>query len=374
MNLYGNGVIPMENEKETQAKTSAETQPEMQPEPQVEEPQGLERLEDRKKQKKIRKRIVLLAILTVILVYILCIAFKTGEVTVTIPEGASSMKIAEILKEEDIIESKYLFLARLKFSEYNGKLHYGTFTFDKSDSYIKIIKTLATGGAKKNTVTLTIPEGYSVERIKAKVVEMGFCSDSEFEEALKKDYDYPFLKSVPENSKVKYKLQGYLYPSTYEFYEDAKAEDIIKTMLDEFQKQTKDLGITDWHKTITLASLVEREAKLDKERELIAGVMVNRLNDNMILQIDATVVYAISDGMYDVERVFYKDLEVDSPYNTYKYEGLPAGAICSPSIESIKAAINPAKHKFFYYHTDTEKNDGSHIFTETYEEHTSTMN
>lgn len=376
----------MENEKDTQANeplnTQNEAQIEQQSEPQIEaetqsnteEAQGLERLVNRSKQKKIRKLIILGAILSVILVNLLCVAFKSGEVTITVPEGTSSMKIAEILKEEDVIESKYLFLARLKFSEFNGKLRYGTFTFDKSDSYIKIIKKLATSGAKKNTVTLTIPEGYSVERIKAKVVELGFCTDNEFEEALKKDYDFPFLKSAPKNAKVKYRLQGYLYPSTYEFYEDAKAEDIIKTMLDEFDKQTKDLGIKDWHKTITLASLVEREAKLDKERELIAGVMVNRLNEDMILQIDATVVYAISDGMYDVDRVFYKDLKVDSPYNTYKYNGLPAGAICSPSIKSIKAAINPANHNFLYYHTDTKKNDGSHIFTETYESHTSTMN
>ncbi len=354
MNLYGNGVIPMEKE--------------------FEEIHGLERLAKRNKQKKFRALIILGTILSVILVFILCTTLKSGKVTVTVPEGASSIKIAEILKEKDVIESKYLFLARLKLSKYSTKLQYGTFEFDKGDSYMDIIKVLATQGAKKSTVTLTIPEGYSVERIKAKVVEMGFCSDQEFEEALKKDYDYPFLKSVPENSKIKYRLQGYLYPSTYELYADASAEDIIKTMLGEFQKQTKGLGIKDWHKTITLASLVEREAKLDNERELIAGVMNNRIKTNMILQIDATVVYAISDGMYDVERVFYKDLEVDSPYNTYKYEGLPAGAICSPSIKSIKAALNPAKHNFFYYHTDTEKNDGSHIFTETYEEHTSTMN
>lgn len=354
MNLYGNGVILVENESKVI--------------------QNLERLKRLNKTKKSRRILTLGSILFVILILVICISSKSGKVTVTVPEGASSIKIAEILKEEDVIESKYLFLARLKLSKYSTKLQYGTFEFDKSDSYGEIIKVLATQGAKKSTVTLTIPEGYSVERIKAKVVEMGFCSDSEFEDALKKDYDYPFLKSVPKNSKIKYQLQGYLYPSTYELYADASAEDIITTMLDEFEKQTKDLDIKDWHKTITLASLVEREAKLDSERELIAGVMNNRINANMILQIDATVVYAISDGMYDVERVFYKDLEIDSPYNTYKYEGLPAGAICSPGINSIKAALSPAKHNFFYYHTDTAKNDGSHIFTETYEQHTSTMN
>ena len=359
-----------ENERDFEKEPEESKETEIQPE----EPQIVVRSVSKKNRKKMRFLIVSGAILFVILVNLLCVAFKSGEVEIVIPEGTSSKKIAEILKKEDVIESKYLFLAKLKFSAYNGKLQYGTFNLNKNDSYSKIIKTMATQGAKKSTVTLTVPEGYSVERIKAKVVEMGLCSDKEFEDALKKDYDYSFLKSVPKNAKVNYRLQGYLYPSTYEFYEDASAEDIIRTMLDEFEKQTKDLGIKDYHKTITLASLVEREAKLDKERELIAGVMRNRLNDGMILQIDATVVYAISDGMYDVERVFYKDLEVNSPYNTYKYEGLPAGAICSPSIKSIKAALNPAKHKYFYYHTDTKKNDGSHIFTETYEEHTTSMN
>ena len=90
----------------------------------------------------------------------------------------------------------------------------------------------------------------------------------------------------------------------------------------------------------------------------------------MLLQIDASVVYALSDGLYDVDRVLYKDLEIDSPYNTYKYKGLPAGPICNPGLESIRAAMNPTQHKYLYYHTDTNKNDGSHIFSETFAQHT----
>ena len=93
------------------------------------------------------------------------------------------------------------------------------------------------------------------------------------------------------------------------------------------------------------------------------------LDEGMLLQIDACVVYAISDGMYDVEQVLYSDLRVDSPYNTYKYEGLPAGAICNPGITSIKAAMNPEKHNYLYYHTDEDKKDGSHIFSETLAQH-----
>lgn len=338
---------------------------------------GLNRLRLRKLKKQKQKRRLIFGI-AIILVIIIIGSFlssmKKGTVTVKVPEGASSRKIAQILKEKDVIESEFLFLARLKLSKYNGKLQHGTFKFDKNDSFSEIAEILATKGTKKNTVTLTIPEGYSVERIKARVIEMGLCTDNEFEAALNKDYDYPFLASVPKSSGIRYRLQGFLYPSTYEFYADATAETVITTLLDEFEKQTKDLNIADYHKTITLASLVEREAKLDSEREIISGVITNRIRKNMLLQIDASVVYAISDGMYDVDRVFYKDLEVNSPYNTYKYTGLPAGPICSPGIESIKAAINPASHNFLYYHTDTEKNDGSHIFTETYTEHQNTMN
>ena len=338
---------------------------------------GLQRLRLRKLKKiknnrRIATAFIIVAIIMLFSAFSSCSKPKT--ITVAIPEGTSSTRIAEILKENDVIESKYIFLARLALSKYNGKLQYGTFKFDSNDSLGEIITTLATKGAKKTTTTLTVPEGYSVERIKARVVEMGLCTDSEFEAALKKDYDYPFLKSVPQNANIKYRLQGFLYPSTYEFYSDATAETVIKTMLDEFQKQTKDLNIADFYKTITCASLVEREAKLDSERELISGVIHNRIKQDMPLQIDASVVYAISDGMYNVERVFYKDLEINSPYNTYRYNGLPIGPICSPGIKSIKAAVTPASHNFLYYHTDTTKNDGSHIFTETYTEHQNTMN
>ena len=128
------------------------------------------------------------------------------------------------------------------------------------------------------------------------------------------------------------------------------------------------------YETVTLASLVEREAKLDSERATIAGVIENRLADGMRLQIDAAVIYAISDGLYDVDRVLYRDLEVDSPYNVYRNYGLPVGPICSPGLSSLEAAMNPEEHSYMYYHTDEAKGDGSHIFTESFSEHKDTMN
>ena len=326
---------------------------------------------NKRKNKKLIAGISILIAAIIITLIINPFAGK-GTVTVTIEEGSASSGIAEQLKDEGVIRSKLWFLLRLSLSEYKGKLQYGTFKFDKGDSLDNIFETLATKGAKKNTVTLTIPEGFSVEKIKERVCSLGLCTENEFEEALKADYNYSFLKSVPNDKNIKYRLQGYLYPSTYEFYSDADAKTVIDTLLREFEKQTSSLNIPAdrLYEVVTKASIIEREAKIDSERSTIAGVIENRLNLDMLLQIDATVVYAISDGLYNVDKVYYKNLETNSKYNTYKYKGLPPGPICNPSIKSIKAANSPSKHSYLYYHTDTQKNDGSHIFTETYSEHT----
>ena len=296
-------------------------------------------------------------------------------VTVTISEGASTNDIYKILKDEKLVKTKIGFLACLKTSKYNGKLRYGTFNLKRNMSINEIFKTLTTGGASVETFTLTVPEGFSAEKIAQRLSEMNICTSKEFLDALNDDYDYSFIKDIPKKN-YKYKLQGFLYPSTYEFYTTATAHEIIDTLLAEFEKKysgIKNNSGMSMFDTITLASLVEREAKLAEERPKIAGVIKNRLKINMLLQIDATVVYAISDGLYDTDRVLYKDLETDSPYNTYKYTGLPAGPICSPGIKSIEAAINSESHNYLYYHTDETKKDGSHIFTENYSDHTNTQ-
>jgi len=167
-----------------------------------------------------------------------------------------------------------------------------------------------------------------------------------------------------------------LFPQTYEFLIGETPHNIINTLLGEFEKQYSKIGdINNINfDTITMASLVEREAKLDSERDIIAGVIKNRISSNMPLQIDASVVYFLSDGLYDIDRVLYKDLEKDSLYNTYKYRGYPVGPICNPGIKSLKAALMPKHHDYLYYHTDETKKDGSHIFTKNYNEHLNTQN
>ncbi len=293
------------------------------------------------------------------------------EKLIEIPQGTRTIEIAEILKEEDVISGKLSFIVRTVLSGKSGQLKYGSFTFSPGVNYNEVIDILCNSGAKKENVTITIPEGYSVEMIIDKVTGEGISSKEAFWEALQKEYDYEFLAYVNKDPNRKYYLQGYLFPSTYEFFKDATAEDVINAMLKEFENQYKSLGVSydGLDEVIIKASLIEREAKLASEREIIAGVIENRLRIGQRLQIDASVVYAITDGMYNAERVYYKDLEVDSLYNTYKYQGLPVGPITNPGIASVKAALNPMAHEYFYYRTDTSKNDGSHTFTKTFEEH-----
>lgn len=341
------------------------------------------RRQEEKRRKKRRAVILLVALLALAVVLAVAVPIlnaprlQPGEtVTVTIPEGSNTKTIAKLLKENKVISNEMLFLFSVKRSEYSGKLRYGTFEFSGGMDTEAVIRTLAQEGAKKDTVTVTIPEGYSVERIIQKCVESGIASAEEFEEAMKADYTFDFLRQIPVKEGQKYRLQGFLFPSTYEFYLNTSAQDVVKTMLAEFEKRylAESTDLEKVYEVVTKASLVQRESKLESENATIAGVIENRLKMGMRLQIDASVVYAITDGKYDATRVLNKDLEIDSPYNTYKNKGLPVGPICNPGIEAIRGALKPEKHNYLYYHTDETKKDGSHIFTENYDDHKATMN
>lgn len=298
-------------------------------------------------------------------------------VTIEVPEGASAKTIAAVLKENGLIRSERAFLMRVKGSAYNGKLRYGTFHLNSGMCIPDLIEEIATGGAQRASISFTVPEGYSVERIAARAEELGICTADEFLTTLQNDtFSFAYDSEIPDGDYT-YRLQGFLFPSTYSFDVGVSAHDVIARMLKEFETQYEALAgnQTDlsMFEVVTMASLVERESKLDSERATIAGVIKNRIDANRRLEIDASVVYAISDGMYDVTRVLYRDLEVDSPYNTYRVVGLPVGPICNPGAASLAAAQNPQSHTYFYYHTDETKQDGSHIFTETFDEHRATM-
>lgn len=305
----------------------------------------------------------------------------SGEtVTIEVEQGEGVKAIAAKLKEKGLIKSEIVFYLKVKNMGVSGSLRYGTFELYKNAGLENLINDLISGGAQKESVMFTIPEGYSIEMIAAKLAEEGICTEGEFLDAVEEDYDYWFLDDVPDDDGIKYKLQGFLFPDTYSITEDMTAEDIVKTMLDQFdQKFTSDmrekldtLGKTAFEVVIE-ASIIERETKIDSERVTVAGVIKNRLEIDMKLQMCPTALYPVTDGIYNKTTVTYDDIEVESPYNTYKYAGLPVGPIANPGLESLEAALNPEEHDYLYYHTDPKKNDGSHIFTKTYQEHTNTQ-
>lgn len=307
-------------------------------------------------------------------------SYDGEDVVVEIPEGSSSKKVASILHEAGLIDYEYAFVLRIKESEYRGKIQPGTFTLNTGMSTLEMIEILCYVEPVKQVIgTLTIPEGYSIEQIAARCEEQGICTAEEFlSEISSGNHTTPFAVNSG-SSNVKYDLQGFLFPATYDIYEDTTASSLIDTMLekfssvytDEYSARAADLGYSDYE-VLIMASIVEREAKLEDERPVIAGVIYNRLDIDMKLQMCPTVLYPLTDGMYDKSEVTYDDLEIDSPYNTYLYSGLPVGPICNPGQSSLEAVLYPDNNNYLYYHT-SDAGDGSHIFSETYEEHIDTQ-
>lgn len=289
------------------------------------------------------------------------------EVEITIPTGASGDQIASILSENHIIEDPQEYYATVRSMNADTQLKPGNYIFTTLQDPEEVVQQLIDGPNADNA-TLTIQEGLTVEQTAERVEEVyGISADEFLEQAKASNYsdDYPFLEGAYDDS-----LEGYLYPKTYTFSDTPTADEIIRTLLDQFVKETADLDLEDgangltMQEIIALASLIERETAVDDERALVASVIYNRLDANMLLQIDAAIVYARGGGS---DTVTYDDLAIDSPYNVYLYTGLTPGPICSPSISSIEAALNPADTDYLYYVLSAD-GDGTHEFSETYEE------
>ncbi|MGN0242762.1 MAG: endolytic transglycosylase MltG [Lachnospiraceae bacterium] len=303
------------------------------------------------------------------------------EITITIPEGATASEIADILKDAGLIQFERAFLMKLNGSEHSGALQFGRFVLNKGMTLDDIIGSLVKDGGNRKSVQVTFPEGFSVEQMGMRLEKQGVCKAEAFYKAANQtNYDYAFLKTIPANREVNYILQGYLYPDTYSFYVKEKARDVVKKMLSNFETRLPDNYQTllekqhiTMYQAVTLASMVEKETRVASEKPTIAGVFYNRMKANMPLQIDATVVYAVTNGTYQLDNeegvVTYADLEIESRYNTYKYTGIPVGPICNPDVSSLVAVLKPEQHKYLYYHTDGT-DSGSHVFSETYAEHT----
>jgi UPF0755 protein len=290
-----------------------------------------------------------------------------------IPKGSTTDTISRILKTNGLIKNASVFRWWVYARGDYGKLQAGTYEMKQGMTVDEILEMLTKGNTKDNTVRFTIPEGFTLEQIADLLAAKGLVDKQTFIHVADTDsFDVPFLQSVPKTPGVKHPLEGYLFPDTYEVYKGTSAHDMIQLMLKEFderltpemREKIQKRGMTI-PQAVTVASLVEREARVSSERPVIAGVIYNRLHKQppMMLQIDATVQYVVGHK----DELTLKDLQVDSPYNTYEHYGLPPGPIASPGIDSLKAAIEPQQNDFLFYVT---KNDGSgeHYFAKTYAE------
>ncbi len=300
-------------------------------------------------------------------------AMENGQaITIEVPPRASTDKIANLLFDNGLIMNQFIFKYHVKKLEADGKLKAGNFDLNTNMKLDDIINSLTVSQKSSNTVRFTIPEGYELKQVAEKLANENIIDKDRFLELSgnKSNFEekYEFLTLLEDGQS----LEGFLFPSTYEIFKDSTEEVVIEKMLSQFEKIYKiDIEPTiedsdlDLNQIITLASMVEREAVVDKERAIMAGVLYNRLEINMPLQIDATVQYALGERK---ERLLYKDLEIESPYNTYLYKGLPPGPISSPGENSIIATMNPSDSDYFFYVLKGD-NTGEHTFTKTFNEH-----
>ncbi|MBR5122970.1 MAG: endolytic transglycosylase MltG, partial [Anaerotignum sp.] len=289
-------------------------------------------------------------------------------ISVTIPEGAGTEEIANILKENDLISSVFGFKLTSKLEGFDGTYKCGTYNVDTGMTKRQIMELLQSGKVASD-LKLMVPEGNTVKQIAARAEEAGICTAEEFiAEANTGTFDYEFLKDLPERE---YRLEGYLFPDTYFLSENMTAHDVIDTMLKRFDQmyteEYRNAVASSGHtldEIVTLASMVEKEIKLPEERTRAAGVMYNRLRDGITLGIDATVLYAVGKTAGELTQA---DLNTDSPYNTRINYGLPLGPIANPGEASFKAALYPETHNYLYYVVEAVGKD-NHVYCETYDE------
>ncbi|GHV37275.1 aminodeoxychorismate lyase [Clostridia bacterium] len=287
---------------------------------------------------------------------------------VTIPENYTIPQVAQILKERGLIENSWLFAFYADVSHAEKKIKAGTYELRSTLDYHAMINALRPSGTSREEIRLTIPEGFTLRQIIELFDEKKVASTEElWKTAEEHKYSYSFLEGLgtpdPKNH-----LEGYLYPDTYDFFIDEDPVSVFQKMLrnfsrkltPEYKERVEELGYT-MEQIIIIASMVEKEAANDEERNRIASVIYNRLKKPEqfpTLGIDATIQYVLEKPHVNLTEA---ELNIDSPYNTRLYPGLPPGPICSPGQNSMRAALYPETTSYYYYVLSPE----GHVFCKT---------
>ena len=275
--------------------------------------------------------------------------------------GWSTRHIARDLQKQGIIRSSAAFLM-VDYAKGLRTLKAGEYKFDQPASALEVWRRLTVGDVYARTVV--VPEGYNMFDIAEAVQQAGLGSASDFLIAARNDLF--LIKDIDPDAKS---LEGYLFPDTYQFTRINTSHEIAAAMVHRFRQEAQKIGLlgrSDIHRVVTMASIVEKETADPNERPLVAGVYYNRLNRNMALAADPSVIYAaLLTGRYR-GTIYASDLQYDSPYNTYKYPGLPPGPIANPGVASLQGAMHPKQTDYLYFVSD---NNGHHRFARDLEEH-----
>jgi UPF0755 protein len=323
------------------------------------------------------KKIIITVIGVVLLLFVLLFRpaqpFDPSVINITIPEGSSARSVQSLLQTNKLLTAHSAFLITLKLFNLEDRVKAGEYSFSPSDPLLTVISKLVGGQTvPAQEIRVAFPEGTSIYKMGVILKEKGFKHWRGFQQLVNEGITadlrarhWKLFKYISSES-----LEGYLFPDTYNFFPDASAEAMAEVMLNRFEA----VVVPFWdraghdtkrslHEILTLASIVEKEAKKPDERPIIASVFYNRLKIGMALAADPTIKYALERP----SKIVYLDqLSVKSPYNTYKRRGLPPGPICNPGLDSIKAAVYPAKTNYLFF---VAKKDGSHSFSKTWQEH-----
>jgi UPF0755 protein len=289
---------------------------------------------------------------------------KTNQV-IQIPKGSTPNEIIDKLNAEGILTAQFSTLIYLRTFGDASQLKAGEYQFASPITPLQILQELEKG--EERTTKLTIPEGFTRFDIAGRIAEKFPQSPPMDDKAIL--YLMDDVSLIRDFDPTAKNLEGYMYPNTYSFPKETKPPEIIKTMVDQFKKtwkpewndKAKQFGRTP-HEIVTIASLIETESGVEEERPVVASVIYNRLAKNIPLGIDQTAVYiAKMQNRWD-GTIHKSDLEVDSPYNTRRFGGIPPGPISSVSESALKAALNPANTDYIYYVLDVSKTDGTSVF------------
>ncbi len=301
---------------------------------------------------------------------VLGLSKQPGQVNIEIKEGESIADITDTLKAKGVIQYPWLFKLYANVSKAEEKIVPGAYVLETNLDYMAIVGAMKKNSQYRAIVKVTIPEGFTLKEIFARLEENRVCTTKDlWTVAREHEFSYSYLKELPKTDN---RLEGYLFPDTYEFYVNENPVDVISKMLAIFdrkltadmrqQAEAMEMSI---HEVVTLASMIEREAANAEEAPTISSVIHNRLRSDKFpyLQIDATILYALPAHKTALSS---EDMDIDSPYNTYLYEGLPPGPICSPGKSSLMAAVDPDDTGYYFYAVNKE---GKHQFSKTKAEH-----